>query len=76
MLRLRPYKNCDAKEIVTWCQDEIAFRKWKLPERTYQNKNKGDRTIPLPHCIKHIIINSSSFSSIISKPTFLYILTA
>lgn len=28
MLRLRPYKNCDAKEIVTWCQDEIAFRKW------------------------------------------------
>lgn len=28
MLRLRPYKNCDAKEIVTWCKDRIAFRKW------------------------------------------------
>lgn len=28
MLRLRPYKNCDAKTIVTWCKDEISFRKW------------------------------------------------
>lgn len=29
MLRLRPYKNCDAKSIVTWCnKDEISFRKW------------------------------------------------
>lgn len=27
-LRLRPYKTCDAKEIVTWCRDETAFRKW------------------------------------------------
>ncbi len=28
MLRLRPYKNCDAKYIVSWIQDEVAFRKW------------------------------------------------
>lgn len=28
MLRLRPYKNCDAKTIVTWCRDEVSFRKW------------------------------------------------
>ena len=27
-IRLRPYKKCDAKEIVTWCKDETAFRKW------------------------------------------------
>lgn len=27
-LRLRPYKPCDAKEIVTWCKDEFAFRQW------------------------------------------------
>lgn len=27
-LRLRPYKNCDAKSIVTWCKDEVSFRKW------------------------------------------------
>lgn len=27
-LRLRPYKPCDAKAIVTWCKDEISFRKW------------------------------------------------
>ena len=28
MLRLRPYKPCDAKTIVTWIKDEVAFRKW------------------------------------------------
>ena len=28
MLRLRPYKACDAAAIVSWCEDETAFRKW------------------------------------------------
>ncbi len=28
MLRLRPYKPCDAKTILTWCKDEITFRNW------------------------------------------------
>ena len=28
MLRLRPYKACDAKTIVSWIGDETAFRKW------------------------------------------------
>ena len=28
MLRLRPYKKCDAKRIVSWIKDEISFRKW------------------------------------------------
>lgn len=28
MLRLRPYKKCDAGIIVTWCKDEVSFRKW------------------------------------------------
>ena len=27
-LRLRPYKNCDAKTIISWCKDEATFRKW------------------------------------------------
>lgn len=27
-LRLRPYKSCDAKSIITWCKDEVSFRKW------------------------------------------------
>ena len=27
-LRLRPYKECDAKVIVSWIKDEISFRKW------------------------------------------------
>lgn len=28
MLRLRPYKACDAKTIVSWIKNEMAFRKW------------------------------------------------
>lgn len=28
MLRLRPYKKCDAGCIVSWIKDEGAFRKW------------------------------------------------
>lgn len=28
MLRLRPYKPCDAETILRWIQDEDAFRKW------------------------------------------------
>lgn len=28
MLRLRPYKKCDAKYIVSWIKDERVFRKW------------------------------------------------
>ncbi len=28
MLRLRPYKKCDAKEIVSWIKDEVSFHKW------------------------------------------------
>lgn len=27
-LRLRPYKACDAKTIVSWIHDEISLRKW------------------------------------------------
>lgn len=28
MLKLRPYKNCDAKDISSWCKDERALRRW------------------------------------------------
>lgn len=28
MLRLRPYKKCDAKEIISWIRDEKSFHKW------------------------------------------------
>lgn len=28
MLRLRPYKPCDAEKVVTWCQNEEVFQKW------------------------------------------------
>ena len=28
MLRLRPYKKCDAREIVSWCKDEKTFLQW------------------------------------------------
>jgi len=28
MLRLRPYKSCDAEEIEKWIRDEDVFKKW------------------------------------------------
>lgn len=28
MIRLRPYKSCDAKVIAEWIQDETVFTKW------------------------------------------------
>jgi RimJ/RimL family protein N-acetyltransferase/catechol 2,3-dioxygenase-like lactoylglutathione lyase family enzyme len=28
MLRLRPYKAEDAETIISWCRDEVSFRKW------------------------------------------------
>lgn len=28
MLRLRPYKKCDAEHIVKWVKDEYSFRQW------------------------------------------------
>lgn len=28
MLRVRPYRKDDAKDIVTWCKDEETFLKW------------------------------------------------
>ncbi|MGN0165942.1 MAG: GNAT family N-acetyltransferase [Lachnospiraceae bacterium] len=35
MLRLRPYKKCDAEAIVKWHKDEESFRKWALDK--YEN---------------------------------------
>lgn len=28
MLKLRPYKCCDAETILSWCRDEESFRRW------------------------------------------------
>lgn len=28
MLKLRPYKTWDAAEILSWCKDEVTFRRW------------------------------------------------
>ncbi|MBO2515763.1 MAG: GNAT family N-acetyltransferase [Clostridiales bacterium] len=51
MLRLRPYKPCDAERIAEWVQDEDVFHRWggdyigsyPLPaeaiDDTYRNKN-------------------------------------
>ena len=27
-MRLRPYKSCDAKRIISWIRDEEVFHKW------------------------------------------------
>ncbi len=31
MIRIRPYKPCDAGTIVSWCRDEKTFRLWGGP---------------------------------------------
>jgi RimJ/RimL family protein N-acetyltransferase len=28
MLRLRPYKDSDAAAVLSWCRDEVTFRRW------------------------------------------------
>ena len=28
MLKLRPYKKCDAPRIISWIKDEVSFRRW------------------------------------------------
>ena len=28
MIRLRPYKDCDAQKITAWIKDEYSFRQW------------------------------------------------
>ena len=28
MIRLRPYKPCDAESIVSWCDNETVFNWW------------------------------------------------
>jgi len=28
MIRLRPYKKCDEKNILKWCNDELVFHRW------------------------------------------------
>lgn len=28
MIRLRPYKSCDAEIIASWCKDEVTYMKW------------------------------------------------
>ena len=55
MIRLRPYKPCDAKSIVSWCKDEKTFLLWggdhfgtfpiskEIMNRKYFNDN-GDCT--------------------------------
>ncbi|MBP3889059.1 MAG: GNAT family N-acetyltransferase [Cellulosilyticum sp.] len=41
MLRLRPYKSCDAEKIVTWLKDERSFRKWCADCMTYPLTAEG-----------------------------------
>lgn len=58
MLRLRPFRKSDAKEIITWIRDEEAFYKWSagrlgtfpLSEQRFLAENAGkeedDRYFP------------------------------
>lgn len=42
MLRLRPYKKCDAKYVVSWIKDEVEFRKWCADRYETYPINTGD----------------------------------
>ena len=56
MLRLRPYKACDAEIIVTWLKNEYVFRQWSADRyevypltaqemNTYYDKDKNNDSI-------------------------------
>lgn len=42
MLRLRPYKKCDAQHIVKWIKDEMAFYKWSADRYAHYPINADD----------------------------------
>lgn len=42
MLRLRPYKKCDAQYIVKWIKDEVAFHKWSADRYDHYPINADD----------------------------------
>ena len=60
MIRLRPYKACDAEAIITWTKNEYAFRQWSADRfqkypicakdmNVYYNNDKNnipDKTVP------------------------------
>lgn len=56
MLRLRPYKACDAEAIITWTKNEYAFRQWSADRfqkypicakdmNVYYNNDKNNNNI-------------------------------
>ncbi len=60
-LRLRPYKKCDAKFIVKWSKDEVAFRNWCSDRwQTYpitaedMNRKYCDNNLAAYHCYKSV----------------------
>lgn len=50
MLRLRPYKKCDANAIANWIKDETSFRKWS-----------ADRYDKYPICAEDINAHYSAY---------------
>ena len=56
MLRLRPYKSCDARTIIKWIKNEYVFRQWSADRydkypitpddmNSYYNKDKDNEKI-------------------------------
>lgn len=42
MIRLRPYKSCDAAKIAGWIKDEFAFRQWSADRYESYPISPGD----------------------------------
>lgn len=59
MLRLRPYKKCDAEKIVSWIKDEMTFYRWSAGRlgtfpittdtllRHYEEQDYADNFFPM-----------------------------
>ena len=42
MLKLRPFKNCDAKKIVSWCKKEIcSSEEYQMLEKAFFEKEEN-----------------------------------
>ena len=54
MLKLRPYKKCDAKYIVSWTKDEVAFRKWCADRYDKYPIRAEDINEPAYYCYKSV----------------------
>lgn len=50
MLRLRPYKPCDAETVISWIKDESAFRRWSTDRYEFYPITAADMNSKYMEC--------------------------